>query len=350
MGCCHSKDQPAGEVDACSVAKQSMSEETQLLHILQKAKVHRVLGVGQSSTVQLMEAPSTNMLYAVKAIPKSFAYSNVRLQQLANEVNIGRALNNRFCVRLYGAFENKTHFILVQEYMPGGDLFGRLAQSSTFDETTAMFYTASVVLGLQQLHAHDIIYRDLKPENVLLSADGYLRLADFGFAKQLVGTRSNTRCGTPEYQSPEIVNGDGAGKETDMWSLGILIYEMFAGKTPFDDKVGTQLDMYRRILAGRFVMHPQIPADAASLIGALLKLDPASRLTVEKCKQHPWLIKFDWSQLESGSMTAPWRPILTNACDTCCFEEFDDSPLSLSGLHPIKPSLLSQDHDISDLY
>ena len=203
MGCCASKDQGASQIYPNSatapnqllelkshhVKAAKLPEETHLLQSLQKAKLHRVLGVGQSSTVQLMEAPHSKMLYAVKAIPKSFASSQVRLQQLANEVNIGRMLNNRFCVRLFGAFENKTHFILVQEYMPGGDLFGRLAQSSSLDEATAMFYTASVILGLQELHAHDIIYRDLKPENLLLDATGHLRLADFGFAKLLIGSK-----------------------------------------------------------------------------------------------------------------------------------------------------------------
>ena len=144
------------------------------------------------------------------------------------------------------------------------------------------------------------------------------------------------------------MNGDGAGKETDMWSLGVLIYEMFVGKTPFDDKVGTQLDMYRRILAGRFVMPETIPAGAASLIGALIKLDPKSRLTVEKCKQHAWLRNFDWTKLESGSMNAPWQPTLTNASDTSCFESFDDSPVVMSGLHPVRPSFLSIENEFND--
>lgn len=117
---------------------------------------------------------------------------------------------------------------MVQEYVIGGELFRHLRKAGRFTGDTARFYAAEIVLALEYLHSKDIIYRDLKPENILLDSRGYIKIADFGFAKK-VQDRTWTLCGTPEYLAPEIIQSKGHGKAVDWWALGILIFEMLAG-------------------------------------------------------------------------------------------------------------------------
>jgi serine/threonine protein kinase len=119
--------------------------------------------------------------------------------------------------------------------VPGGELFTYLRNVGQLESGHARFYAAQVALMFEYLHSKNIVYRDLKPENLLIAQDGHLRLTDFGFAKVLEG-RTYTLCGTPEYLAPEILLNKGHGKPVDWWTLGILIYEMLAGIDPFSDE------------------------------------------------------------------------------------------------------------------
>ena len=137
---------------------------------------------------------------------------------------------------------------MVLEYIVGGEFFTHLRKAGRFDNNTAKFYAAHVVLIFEFLHGKDFIYRDLKPENLLLDSTGYLKITDFGFAKR-VAFKTYTLCGTPEYIAPEVLLNKGHGKGVDWWTLGILVYEMLAGQPPFvdDDPMG----IYQQILAGK---------------------------------------------------------------------------------------------------
>jgi len=163
------------------------------------------------------------------------------------------------------------------EYVPGGELFRHLRTRGRLPEAAARFYAAEVVSALAALHAGGVVYRDLKPENLLLDAGGHLKVADFGFAKALPrGGRTYTLCGTPDYLAPEVILNKGHGPSADWWAAGVLVYEMLAGAPPFvEADVGAT---YRRAVEGRFAVPPHFSAAARDLVRRLLQVDLSQRL------------------------------------------------------------------------
>lgn len=166
--------------------------------------------------------------FAMKVLKKTDV---VRLRQVEH-VNAERFILARirhpFIVDLYATFQDNLNIYMLLSYVPGGELFSHLRRAGRFSADVTRFYLAIIVLALRYLHAYNIIYRDLKPENLLLDHRGYLRITDFGFAK-VVDDRTWTLCGTPEYLAPEIIQSDGHGKAVDWWACGILCYEMLVG-------------------------------------------------------------------------------------------------------------------------
>ena len=161
--------------------------------------------------------------------------------------------------------------------MPGGEFFRALRTRGRLSEPAARFYAAEVVAALAALHGRGVVYRDLKPENLLLDAGGHLKVADFGFAKALPrGGRTYTLCGTPDYLAPEVILNKGHGPSADWWAAGVLIYEMLAGAPPFvEADVGAT---YRRAVEGRFAVPPHFSAAARDLVRRLLQVDLSQRL------------------------------------------------------------------------
>ena len=163
---------------------------------------------------------------------------------------------------------------MFMEFVSGGELFTHLREEGMFEAHKAAFYASHIVLVFEHLHSKNIIYRDLKPENVLIGTDGYLKLTDFGFAKQ-IENRTFTLCGTPEYLAPEILQNQGHGKPVDWWTLGVLIYEMIAGIDPFADD--DPLLIYQNILKGELHFPKGFDNDAKSLVKHLLVNDLSKR-------------------------------------------------------------------------
>lgn len=185
-----------------------------------------------------------------------------------------------------------------------------LRRAGRFSADVTRFYLASIVLAIEYLHSRNIIYRDLKPENLLLDRHGYLRIADFGFAK-VVQDRTFTLCGTPEYLAPEIVLSQGHGKAVDWWALGILGFEMLAGYPPFFDD--HPLGIYEKILRGDIAFPSHIDPFAKDLIRGLLTADRSKRLGnlrggAKDVMGHPWFAGVDWRSLERKEIGAPIVP------------------------------------------
>jgi serine/threonine protein kinase len=224
--------------------------------------------------------------------------------------------------------KNFLYFLL--EPSLGGELFSVLRVADKFDNDTARFYAGIVVCVFQYLHARDILYRDLKPENLLMDAQGYLKITDFGFAK-MTRDRTYTFCGTPDYLAPEIVASAGHHTGADWWTLGVLVYEMLVGYTPFYDEAGPA-SMYSKILAGKVAFPQGVPAAAQDLVRSLLQTKPTRRLGVllggaEVIKNHAWFRGFDWAALTSRQMPAPIPVNIKDKFDLSNFDAYADDDL-----------------------
>jgi protein kinase A len=227
----------------------------------------------------------------------------VRLRQVEH-VNAERYILSRvrhpFVVDLFATFQDNLNIYMLLSYVPGGELFTHLRRAQRFTPDVTRFYLATIILALKYLHSFNIIYRDLKPENLLLDSRGYLRLTDFGFAK-IVDDRTWTLCGTPEYLAPEIIQSDGHGKAADWWACGILCYEMLVGYPPFFDE--SAYGIYEKILNGHIHWPRNMDRLSRDLIRAFLHPDRTKRLGnliggSQDVLDHPWFRGVDWDALE----------------------------------------------------
>nr|AML78766.1 putative LOV domain-containing protein [Platyspermation crassifolium] len=288
----------------------------------------RPLGCGDTGSVHLVELKGTGELYAMKAMDKSVMLNRNKVHRACIEREIISLLDHPFLPTLYTSFQTSTHVCLITDFCPGGELFGLLDKQplKIFKEESARFYAAEVVIGLEYLHCLGIIYRDLKPENILLQKDGHVVLADFDLSfrtsckpqvvKQTLPknrrsrnqppplfvaepvTQSNSFVGTEEYIAPEIITGAGHSSAIDWWAIGILLYEMLYGRTPFRGK--NRQKTFANILHKDLTFPSSIPVSLAGrqLIHALLNRDPASRLGsnggANAIKEHPFFRGIHW--------------------------------------------------------
>jgi serine/threonine protein kinase len=292
-------------------------------------EISKALGSGQFGSVNLAKQKYTGHLYALKRIPKNMVISLGQFDHVENERDVMTKCVSPFLVRLYRAFHDYNNLFMVLELVPGGELFHLLDLEGRFSEAAVKFYAASVILGFRTMHGQGIVYRDLKPENLLLDAEGYLKVCDFGFAKHVGSGKTFTFCGTPDYQAPEIIKRVGHSYAADYWALGVLIYELLIGDAPFtpedDDPRGT----YKNILQGNFKIPTWISNQAADIIAKLLTQTPGKRLGcgrngIKEIMSHPWFRGFDWTKLERRKMSPPIKPHMADEFDLSNFEEVDD--------------------------
>ncbi len=196
-------------------------------------EIGKTLGIGTFGMVKQVHYKNSpqKMSMALKMLKKSEIVKLRQVDHIKSENSILRKIKHPFIVRMIESFDDSKFVYMLFEFVAGGELFRRLRAEGRFSEDVVLFYGGQILLALRYLHLKDIVYRDLKPENLLLDAKGNIKLADFGFAKVLKKKRTYTLCGTPEYLAPEIIKGEqvGYGKSVDWWALGILFYEMLVG-------------------------------------------------------------------------------------------------------------------------
>ncbi|KAG6329328.1 hypothetical protein ID866_9761 [Astraeus odoratus] len=222
---------------------------------------------------------------------------------------------------------------MVMDFVQGGELFTLLRRSGRFPEPVCKFYAAEVALALNYLHRLDIVYRDLKLENILLHNDGHIKIADFGFAKHC-STATWTLCGTPDYLAPEIVLQQKYTRSVDWYALGVLTFEMLTGFPPFYQPDGNTNALYERILRGpRFIQWPPLGSHVTDLIFKLMESDPVKRYGKVQYGEgdvfvHLWFSEVDWQSLRDRKITAPYLPRLQNDGDASAFAKYPEDEAS----------------------
>jgi len=268
----------------------------------------KLLGRGSFGKVYLVQKRDNKKLYALKTLKKADVLKKNHINSVKIEKEVLQKADHPFIVKLKYSFQDHTTLYFVMEYCPGGELFKHLRRKGKFDEDSVRFYAAEVILAVQYLHENlNVIYRDLKPENVLLDVNGHIKLTDFGLSKE--GEKTYSFCGTPEYLAPEILAGKGHGKEVDWWTLGCLMYEMACGYPPFSDKVKTK--MYNNIAQNKYTMPMFLSEGLRDLIQKLLVKDPTKRLGANGAQEimnHEFFKKIDWDEVETMQTKPPIIP------------------------------------------
>ena len=286
--------------------------------------------------VCLCKKKKSGKVYVMKILKKNDIIKQKQVDHVYSEYTILSKLKHPFIVQLIGVnFEDPKYIYFILEYIQGGELFTLLRSNVTFPVPQTKFYIAHIITVFEYLHSKNIVYRDLKPENILINKNGYLKLTDFGFAKQLDSEKAKTYtlCGTPEYLAPEIILNKGHGKAVDWWTLGILLFEMLVGIDPFSDD--EPMKTYQKILKGKINFPKEIDKDAKSLIKHLLVQDTTKRYGclkngVKDILNHRFFDGFDWKNFVYLSMEAPYIPQIKNDEDTSNFEKYPESDLESS--------------------
>lgn len=308
--------------------RRRLNEEFRALR-LSDLRVITTLGVGGFGRVELVQiAGDPSRSFALKQMKKSQIVETRQQQHIMSEKEIMGEANCDFIVKLYKTFKDKKYLYMLMESCLGGELWTILRDKGNFDDATTRFYTACVVEAFDYLHSRNIIYRDLKPENLLLSTSGYVKLVDFGFAKKLIGGRKTwTFCGTPEYVAPEVILNRGHDISADYWSLGVLMFELLTGTPPFtgSDPMKTYNIILKGIDAIEFPRN--ITRNATALIKKLCRDNPAERLGYQKggiseIQKHKWFDGFNWEGLRNRTLIPPILPKIRHQTDSSNFDEY----------------------------
>ena len=196
-----------------------------------------VIGRGAFGKVFLAEMKSTKKLYAIKSIRKDVLLEKGQIENTLLEKDIMFDSDNPFLITMDYLFQNDLRLYFVMPFIRGGELYKVFQKEKRFKENVVKFYAAQITIALGYLHMKGIVHRDLKLENILLDTNGFIKIIDYGLAKMLDDKQqANTFCGTPEYLAPEIISESGHDKSVDWWALGIIMYEMLIGVTPFFNK------------------------------------------------------------------------------------------------------------------
>uniref|UniRef100_A0A671YCH2 protein kinase C n=1 Tax=Sparus aurata TaxID=8175 RepID=A0A671YCH2_SPAAU len=287
-----------------------------------------VLGRGHFGKVLLAEYKKSGKLYAIKALKKGDIVTRDEVDSLVCERRIFEVINasqHPFLVNLHGCFQTADHVCFVMAYSPGGDLMTHI-HTNIFNEKQARFYSSCVLLGLEFLHQNKIVYRDLKLDNLLMDADGFVRIADFGLCKEGMGhgDRTSTFCGTPEFLAPEVLTDNNYTRSVDWWGLGVLIYEMLVGESPFpgDDEE----EVFDSIVNDE-VRYPRfLCPESVSLMQKLLQKNPEMRLgageeDASAIKSQKFFQAMDWDALLAKKMKPPFLPVIKAPKDVSNFDE-----------------------------
>ncbi|KAK9473046.1 uncharacterized protein V1510DRAFT_364399 [Dipodascopsis tothii] len=287
-----------------------------------------VLGKGNFGKVMLAEAKRSQRLYAIKVLKKEFIIENGEVESTRSEKRVYLTANKErhpFLLNLHSCFQTETRVYFVMEYISGGDLMLHI-QREQFSAPRAQFYAAEVLLGLKYFHDNGIVYRDLKLDNIMLTLDGHIKIADYGLCKENMWFESTTGtfCGTPEFMAPEIIDNQKYTRSVDWWAFGVLIYQMLLGQSPFrgDDEE----EIFDSILSDEPLYPIHMARESVSILQQLLTRDPWRRLgsgpgDAEEVMAHPYFANINFDDIYHKRVRPPFVPTISSPTDTSNFDQ-----------------------------
>jgi len=279
----------------------------------------KVIGRGSYGKVFMVEEKTTGKVFAMKVLKKGAITDERGKERVLTERDIIMQIRHPYIVTLHYSFQTKKKLFFILDFLNGGDLYTHIMNYGKFNENRARFYTAELVLAINHLHKKGIVYRDLKPQNIMLDSEGHIKLTDFGLSKaDFSQDQSHTICGTIKYIAPETISGMSYNHTVDWWSMGIILYRMLTGKLPYPTNKNSEVRVY--IVHNKIqVSKKRIPDETArSFILGLLERDPTTRLGangVEDIKNHEYFETIDWDALERREVKPPYNPRLKSEKD-----------------------------------
>lgn len=310
--------------------KHQISEGECLLQ-LENFKIISTISKSFYSQIKLVLDKNTSQLLSVKILNYSLLKTNQQEDKIWNEFHILKQVNHPFIIKMFSFNITSSHIFFGLEYIPGGDLMKYLLRKRRLSFEETRFFISQVLLSILYLHSNGIIYRDIKPENILLTSNGYTKLTDFSISKPCKG-KTFTFCGTPEYIPPEVICNLGHTYSYDFWSLGVLTYELLVGVTPFAINTDDPFLIYDNIMKGRLKFPVDLKEENKSFIKMLLVADPSKRLgygsngSVAVCN-NSFFKGFDWVSLERQEMKANYIPnckFENSNFQNCCDDSYED--------------------------
>ncbi|GAB0132450.1 Serine/threonine kinase [Epichloe bromicola] len=305
-----------------------------------------VLGKGNFGKVMLAETKRSRKLYAIKVLKKEFIIENDEVESIRSEKRVFVIANKEkhpFLTNLHACFQTETRVYFVMEYVSGGDLMLHI-QREPFAIKRAQFYAAEVCLALKYFHENGVVYRDLKLDNIMLTLDGHIKVADYGLCKEEMwyGSTTSTFCGTPEFMAPEILLDKKYGRAVDWWAFGVLIYQMLLQQSPFRGE--DEDEIYDAILADEPLYPVSMPRDSVSFLQKLLTREPEQRLgsgptDAQEVMSQPFFRNVNWDDIYFKRVEPPFKPSIKSATDT---SNFDSEFTSVTPVLTPVQSVLSQ--------
>ncbi|XP_041643906.1 cGMP-dependent protein kinase 1 [Cheilinus undulatus] len=283
--------------------------------ILSDFQIICTLAIGEFGHVDLVQLRSySQCLFAMRVLKKKLILNNGQREHILEEGRILMEARCPFIARLHKTFRDTSCLYILTEACLGGDLCCLLKDRGYLDECSARFYTACVIEALTFLHCRGVIYRDVKPENVVLDQRGYAKLIGSRCLKEVeVGKKTWTFCGTPGYMAPEIILNKGHGLSADFWSLGVFVFELLSGRLPFSDSDVMKV-LSATIRGIDYIDFPKtISKSASSLIKKLCRSNPSERVGSQRngakdIQRHKWFDGFNWDGLCMRTLNPPLIP------------------------------------------
>lgn len=290
---------------------------------IQDFQLLRVIYSGSLSIMQVVKHIPSSQAFALKKISKFNLVSKNKTQYLAREISILDTIRNPFLVKCYGRFQDRENLYILFEYLPGGDLLRLRNLLRVFTVELTQFYLAEILEALDHLHCRNVVYRGLKPENIVLDSQGHIRLVDFGMVKKIEDSeRTFTITGTPEYLAPEVILKAGHGEEVDLWTFGIVLFELLTGKLPFTGR--SPMVLYEKILNLEPNVNKITDNNAQDLCVKLLQKDFKTRIKMRDVRKHKFFEGVNWRLVSLKKIQPLHVPSVSSPFDSSNFPFVDE--------------------------